>query len=99
MATRYNLPPHIHSALMSVDPYSLDFHAARYDSGELYRQFVYQYQDSGYRNRAAIRAEVRDIARACVDDGADYGFMPCLGGELGAVWSWLCRAFLRIEVR
>lgn len=75
------------ASLAAIDPDDLDFHAQRYDSGEMLQRLV---RDARNGNIGPyLGGRITSIAYACEDDGADFGFIPNLGGAAQKVWSRL----------
>lgn len=82
------------AALDSLDADAINFHADRYDSAEKFQKLIKDAQSNAIENHQQLRLTVISIAQSCQDDGADYGFIPCLGGEHRAVWQQLAARFL-----
>lgn len=70
--------------LRALDPAAIDWHAARYDSADQLRAMIRATQ-----NPEAIlptRSDLYMTCWACVEDGADYGSIPCLADPHRAAW-------------
>jgi hypothetical protein len=72
--------------LASLDIEDLDWHAARYDSVVHFMGLIALAKPPSSLTYAEIRDHIVAISRRCVDDGADYGEIPGLGGEPAKVW-------------
>lgn len=70
--------------LRTLDPSDVDFHAERYTSGEHFQNAIIAAHDGDH----VLAEEECALAEAAgVDDGADAGTIPCLGGDPASVWN------------
>lgn len=81
------------SVLRSVYPEQIEFHAQRYTSAEKFRNLIRQAHDPEFgidTLRGTLTVRIMMIAKSCaIDDGANYGKIPCLGGRPALVWQAL----------
>lgn len=81
--------------LRMIKPDDLNFHAARYTSAQSLRVVVERAQTERF-SAHQIAHFVHEIATACkLADGANYGSIPCLGGQPARVWGVLLSRYGR----
>lgn len=78
--------------LIESDPTGIAWHAARYDSAYLFRAMMEVAQSDAAdaespQTASDLRRTIAKIAAACLEDGADYGRIPCLGGPFVQLWA------------
>lgn len=86
--------PNLIRHLDNLNAGDVTFHAERYDSAQLYCRLIIDAQCARITNAPQLKLTVQKIAYACKDDGADYGSIPCLGGQPLTVWNWLREQYL-----
>jgi hypothetical protein len=75
----------------SEDP-GLNFLAERYDSACAFHVLVVLAKPPVLIDQMVVRNGIRNISYRCVDDGADFGNIPGLGGKEKEVWDTIRKA-------
>lgn len=78
--------PEVVAMLAALDPAAIDWHAARYDSATHFQALIALALPPSNLKARELREHVRTIAQRCKDDGAEFGFIPCLAGEHRRAW-------------
>ncbi len=76
-----------------VESFDLSFHAQRYVSAEMFEDAILDSfgaeLDVTHVVCEIAPSSIEEIAAACLDDGADRGNIPCLGGDIASTWRWM----------
>lgn len=79
----------IKTVLCKINPRDLDFHAYRYTSAKKLQKLIEDLKADDYPHKDPdyLENDVEEIAESCkVDDGGEWGHIPCLGGQPWDIW-------------